>query len=209
MWHLPNAHRYRSHGKFRPSLKGLVQQNAPEAVTEVTREGFAKFQEAGDQTKASLNILTKLRGIGPATASLLLSVYDPVHTPFFSDELFRWAFYQGDGSKGWSREIKYTLKEYLEIIDRVHDLRKRLRADHQREVTAVEVEKVAYVLGREAVNGMSSVPVKSEASSKKRKLSATAGAKVNPEHAATEATEDKPSKRASGLRASARQSTRK
>lgn len=185
-----------------------MQQNAPEVVTEVTKEGFAKFQ-AGDQIKASLNILTKLRGIGPATASLLLSVYDPDRAPFFSDELFRWASYQGDGAQGWSRDIKYTLKEYLELVDQVHGLQKRLKADHQRDVTAVEVEKVAYVLDKGAVDSKSSVPDKSKASSKKRKLSATAEAEDKPRIAASEAIEEKPSKTALSSRASVRRSTRK
>lgn len=80
---------YSSHGKFRPSLKGLVQQNSEGFVKETTTAGFS-----ADSWSDSLDILTKLKGIGPATAALLLSTSDPETLPFFSDELFRWAFWE-------------------------------------------------------------------------------------------------------------------
>ena len=77
----------RKHGTFRPTLKALVQQNEAKQVESTTRKGFAEF--SGDKSTDALKTLTTLRGIGPATASLLLSVYDPDNAPFFSDELFR------------------------------------------------------------------------------------------------------------------------
>jgi len=128
---------YSSHGKFRPSLKGLVQQNSEEFVKETTTAGFS-----ADSWSDSLEILTKLRGIGPATAALVLSTSDPKTLPFFSDELFRWAFWDSKSGAGWDRKIKYSVKEYRELKEKVDDLRDRTGKG------AIEAEKVAYVLGK-------------------------------------------------------------
>lgn len=126
-----------SHGKFRPSLKGLVQQNSEQFVKETTTAGFST-----DSWSGSLDILTKLRGIGPATAALLLSTSDPETLPFFSDELFRWAFWDSKSGAGWDRKIKYSVKEYRELKEKVDELRDRIGKG------AIEAEKVAYVLGK-------------------------------------------------------------
>ena len=99
--------------------------------------------------------MTKLKGIGPATASLLLSVYEPHTAPFFSDELFRWCFFEEGKGKGWDREIKYNLKEYLDLYGKVQELRERFKKDYRRGISAVEIEKVAYVLGKQATGGSS------------------------------------------------------
>lgn len=93
-----------------------------------------------------------LRGVGPATASLLLGVYDDVKIPFFSDELFRWVMYEEGKGRGWDRSIKYTIVEYRQMFSRVKELRQRLNEEQQgREVKSLEVEMVAYVLGRRKI----------------------------------------------------------
>lgn len=98
----------------------------------------------------ALDKLTELKGIGPASASLLLSVCDPDSVPFFSDEAFHWVmagvdFAGNPGGKNWDRKIKYNRKEYGEYIKRVRGLMKRLGGD----IKAVDVERVGWVLGRE------------------------------------------------------------
>jgi len=101
-----------------------------------------------------------LKGVGPATASLLLSVLRPAEIPFFSDELFRWSVWDDEtGSakdgKGWQRKIKYNVKEYEMMLDRVHELRKRLRRGFgQRDplARAIDLERVAWVLGKEGLD---------------------------------------------------------
>lgn len=103
----------------------------------------------GKGTLASaVQLLTSLRGIGPATASLLLSVHNPDGVPFFSDELFRWVMWdeKDGGADKWKRKIKYNLKEYEELVKKVADLVGRLG------VRAVDCEKVAWVLGKEGVD---------------------------------------------------------
>ena len=125
----------------------LVKSNPAELVKDTTQDGFATYKKTKD-AMAALKILTKLRGIGPATASLLLNVQSPEEIPFFSDELFRWTHWDapGKGEHKWQRSIKYNVTEYKEILASVEGLRKRLG------VAAVDAEKVAYVLGNENVN---------------------------------------------------------
>ena len=134
-----------SHGKFRPALRGLVQQNDEATITETTRDAFLNYR-GGVSTRTAIVALSKLKGIGPATASLLLSVYDPKGAPFFSDELFRWCM--ADEEASWDREIKYTLKEYLEMFRRVGQFQDRIMEYFKADVPAVDIEKVAYVLGK-------------------------------------------------------------
>lgn len=83
-----------------------------------------------------------MKGIGPATAALLLSTGDPDKLPFFSDELFRWAFWENKSGAGWDRKIKYSVKEYCELKEKVDEMRARIGKG------AIEAEKVAYVLGK-------------------------------------------------------------
>lgn len=136
--YLINLTSERSHGTFRPSLKKLVQSNSEEFIRETTASAFS----SQDTVDARLNTLIKLKGIGPATASLLLSTLDPEGIPFFSDELFLWAFWEDKTGSRWDRKIKYTAKEYRELVAKVGELRNRL------DVSALDAEKVAYVLGK-------------------------------------------------------------
>lgn len=59
-----------------------MQSNDDALVEETTRKAFAAGVE---EPLAATKVLTALKGIGPATASLLLSVYAPTEVPFFSD----------------------------------------------------------------------------------------------------------------------------
>ncbi|GAM84253.1 hypothetical protein ANO11243_022470 [Dothideomycetidae sp. 11243] len=135
-----------SHGTFRPRLKALVESNSD--IPLATEEAFALISAAAEtpQTQsvlAALHRLTKLSGVGPATASLLLSTYRPASVPFFGDEVFRWTMWDGKGEV-WGRGIKYSVKEYGELLGRVREVADQLG------VGVREVECVAWVLGREA-----------------------------------------------------------
>lgn len=83
--------------------------------------------------------------MGPATASLLLSVYDPTKVVFFSDEAYRWLCASGNPKA----EIKYNFKEIDQLFEKSKDLMDRLQ------VTALDIEKVAYVLMKEAESAIS------------------------------------------------------
>ncbi|RBQ94098.1 hypothetical protein VDGD_00991 [Verticillium dahliae] len=130
------------HGKFRPTLMKLVTSNDSSAVSQTIQDGISTFEKTSDVAKA-LATLAKLKGIGPATASLLLAVHRPDDVPFFSDEAYYWL------CNGGKREsLKYNMKEYDELILEARALMKRL------EVSAMDVEKVSYVVMRRGDAGV-------------------------------------------------------
>ncbi|KAF4446269.1 hypothetical protein F53441_10071 [Fusarium austroafricanum] len=122
------------HGKFRPTLMNLVSSNDPIEAQRIVKRAVETYKKDAN-IEAALGVLTKLRGIGPATASLLLAVHDAPRVIFFADEAFWWLCCNGKQSP-----IKYNAKEYRTLCSRVDDLRNRL------DVQASDVEKVAYVL---------------------------------------------------------------
>ncbi|KAI1631660.1 hypothetical protein F4809DRAFT_646199 [Biscogniauxia mediterranea] len=123
------------HGKFRPTLMKLVSSNEDETVRKTIQEAMTRYWSDPEDPAQALDIITKLKGIGPATASLLLSVHDPGRVIFFSDEAFYWLCRGGNVSP-----IKYNPKEYRELHTAAQTLAKRLQ------VSATDIEKVAYVL---------------------------------------------------------------
>ncbi|KAL2136630.1 hypothetical protein VTI74DRAFT_2659 [Chaetomium olivicolor] len=136
------------HGKFRPTLMKLVSSNDPGFVKDTVQKAVKHYQDKSDVTGA-LDILTQLKGIGPATASLLLAVHDASRVIFFADEAFYWLC--GGGTKV---PLKYNIKEYTELNKRAQALTKRL------DVKAVDVERVAFVLMRESAGNTSTSPTK-------------------------------------------------
>lgn len=152
----------RKHGTFRPSLAKLVASNSEELVKTTTK---AAFNDNNTSAQDMVKQLAKnLKGIGPATAALLASCYDPENVPFFSDELFRWMHWDGihidlhdrrtplkKPGKGWSRQIGYTPREWESMALKCEHLQNRMAAI-QRPVNCLDIEKVAYVLGKENVD---------------------------------------------------------
>lgn len=128
------------HGKFRPTLMKLVSSNEPGFVKDTIQRAITLYRKKSDLPGA-LNILTQLKGIGPATASLLLAVHDPEHVVFFADEAFYWLCCNGSKAP-----IKYNQHEYIELNRQAQVLTKRLG------VKAVDVERVAFVLMRQPKN---------------------------------------------------------
>ena len=79
---------FRRHGTFRPGLANKVASNTNETITAASKEGFAYYAEKPSDITGALDKLSKpLKGVGPATASLLLAVHDPSNVIIFSDEL--------------------------------------------------------------------------------------------------------------------------
>jgi len=121
-------------------------------VEQCTRQAFETYDKDGDQwDKVVVTLAKGLRGVGPATASLLLNTYDSEKVPFFSDELFRWVMFSEGKGNGWDRKIKYSAKEYQELYSRVELLREKLGKESEKTITSVQVEMVAYVLGRRQI----------------------------------------------------------
>ena len=147
-----SANNHRTRGKYRATLIPLVTSNSSDAVESTTEEAFSLLLsdsssadsaspiDAKDLAKA-LDILCKLRGIGPATASLIASLARPDAVPFFSDELFLWATGGQD-----AKTIKYTKKEYEVLRKAVDEVVERLRTGKDTdEVDASAVERAVWV----------------------------------------------------------------
>lgn len=141
---------YSKHGTFRPNLFNLVASNPGADILSTTKAAFAIYEADNTSYAVSIKILTRLKGVGPATASLLLSCYDPVEIPFLSDDLFRYALWERKTGYGWDRKIKYSMKEYDKMYEKVRVLVVRLDTEGGEVVSALDLEKVAYVLGKEA-----------------------------------------------------------
>lgn len=112
----------------------LVSSNEESLVEDTATSALDIYSKKADAS-AAIDVLTRLRGIGPATASLLLAVHDPQNVIFFADEAFYWLCNQGKRD-----HIKYNAKEYKELHESSQKLAKRLG------VKAIDVERVAYVL---------------------------------------------------------------
>lgn len=132
----------------------LVSSNTDATATSTIAKAMASYKPSA--IPAALTTLTALRGIGPATASLLLSVHDAENVLFFSDEAFWWLCC--DGKKD---SIKYNPKEYEMLRSVAAKLMKRLG------VGAVDVEKAAYVVMKRG--GDVAAPTKGKAAPAKTK----------------------------------------
>ena len=127
----------------------LVSSNSEDVIRDTTTRAYAavssisaKSETVTDGIMEALSILTSLRGIGPASASLLLSVRFPQSVPFFSDEAYRWLTCATSGDP-WTSNIKYNAKEFRQMLEASLGLCKKLGVD------AVDVERVGWVLGHE------------------------------------------------------------
>lgn len=95
-----------------------------------------------DQIIASVKELSTLKGVGPATASYLLAAFRPKEVPIFSDEAFRWIFFEDGSGKGWDRKIEYDIREYNQFVSKMKEVSHRLGVD------PAEVEMVGFVMGK-------------------------------------------------------------
>ncbi|CAK7228248.1 hypothetical protein SBRCBS47491_006841 [Sporothrix bragantina] len=139
------------HGKFRPTLMKLVESNSESAVEATVEEAVAKYRSTVAEIKggvklsghveaalAAVKVLSTMRGIGPATASLLAAVHFPKECIFFSDEAYAWLA----GGSSHSPPSKYNIKEYEDVARGMVQLLRRLPDEYG----AQDVEQVAYVL---------------------------------------------------------------
>ncbi|KAG8532829.1 uncharacterized protein KY384_002707 [Bacidia gigantensis] len=123
----------------------LLASNSDEVIRAITKDAFSAYTANPSDPIKPLESIAKLKGVGPATASLLLSCFDHENIPFFSDEMFRWIHFEDAGVKGWDRKIGYTMKEYKSLLGKVSDLRTKLK-DGETIVTALEIEQAATVI---------------------------------------------------------------
>lgn len=152
---------------------GMIKSNPEPLVLKCASSAVSLLpSNASDFPKASLDALAPLRGVGIATASLVLSIAtagDEYEVPFYSDDTFLWLCaeeYPGSekGSKykkpNGDLNVKYNANEYRLLWDKVGELQTRLNGgigegskDGEGRVRLVDVERVAFVLRNCDVEG--------------------------------------------------------
>ncbi|KAG8550943.1 hypothetical protein GDO81_023877 [Engystomops pustulosus] len=95
-------------GKFRPRLKQLVSSNAASTVESCTRKAFQLLPDVS----AAIEELCQLKGIGPATASAVLSAGAPELSAFMADEAVE--------SVPGLFPIQYNVKHYLRYLEELN-----------------------------------------------------------------------------------------
>ncbi|OOG01148.1 hypothetical protein ASPCADRAFT_38149 [Aspergillus carbonarius ITEM 5010] len=167
------------HGIFRPALLGLIRSNPEPLVRKVTGEAFAALHgttqlDEGEEVfpAQAVDMLVKpLRGVGVATASLILSLATTEGgsggVPFYSDDVYLWVclgeYSPGLGGEAEARvqrglykrvngelNVKYDVKEYRGLWQGVKGLQRLLG-----EASCLEVEKVALVVRYRGLEGVS------------------------------------------------------
>ncbi|XP_013773319.1 uncharacterized protein LOC106458357 [Limulus polyphemus] len=101
-------------GKFRPRLMDLVKINTETAVKKTSKKAFRKLPKISD----AITALTTLKGVGPATASAILSAGYPEQVAFMADESML--------STPGVEATDYTLAEYLNYHEQIKNCSERL-----------------------------------------------------------------------------------
>lgn len=143
-------------------------------MTETTRVAFQWQSAQEPDSLGRLKTLGKLKGVGPATASLILSLLDPQEEAFMSDESWECLEALKD------RKLKYTDKDWVLWRE---EMRKRKEEEGWESMRALEKACWAYVQGKEDLersrpahsrSGIAS-PVTSASKLDKRKENDSAG----------------------------------
>lgn len=171
---------------------GMIKGNKANTVRSTTASAFKTLSATADPVtepgeafpKTSLEAVSSpLRGVGPATASLVLSIAtsdcDPDReVPFYSDHTYLWlcleAYPHAEENERRAKRlakftkpngelnVKYNMHEYRELWDAVWALRTRLNRFSKSEcakekgfgmVSCTDVEKVAFVIRHIRVSG--------------------------------------------------------
>lgn len=105
-------------GQNRPALRSMIAKLDAESVKSSSTAALSALVSPGsssrDRVEKAMAALLPLKGVGPATASLVLSLVSE-EVPFFSDEAAAEVLKPAGGRKG----LKYTIKEYWEFWDGV------------------------------------------------------------------------------------------
>ncbi|KAL4759634.1 uncharacterized protein BDW70DRAFT_161524 [Aspergillus foveolatus] len=163
------------HGVYRPTLLSMIRQNQEKTISDTTASAFSSLPASVERMdgfeaigSALLTLTTPLRGVGSATASLILSVACPEMIPFYSDDVYLWVcagvYPSSSSSSKRSKEVKpngepnvrYNIAEYRRLWEGVEGLRARLNkeADEGKRVSCKDVEKVALVVRHFDLSGL-------------------------------------------------------
>lgn len=120
-------------GKWRPRLLDFAKAHTDEDVQAASTAAFSQALKPEPDTSAALAALTKLKGVGPATASAVLAAAAPDKFPFASDEALAAVV---------SKPFRYNIKEYLQLEKQLQKkaaaLNSKSSGSHQWSVSDVE-----------------------------------------------------------------------
>ncbi|KAF8078806.1 hypothetical protein FPV67DRAFT_1466565 [Lyophyllum atratum] len=135
-------------GQNRPALRAMIKKNSVAHVKDVSERALAHALDDGDweEVKKAMDVLCELKGVGPATASLILSLLYPSVIPFFSDEATVDVLAPPGGRKG----IKYTAKTYKALYDALDTmtLSINLNAPLEDPIRRGELERIIWHVSR-------------------------------------------------------------
>lgn len=162
-------------GKFRPKLLSLIEQNSEEDVRKISEKSF---KIAKDIT-AAMKEISKLKAVGPATASAILCATNPEIYPCMADEPM--ALFPG-------LQIDYTVKNYTEFQKHLVKRAEELNQDGDSEIKWTP-HKVELALWTDVTGKKLGMNLDPELGDRRRKR------KHDTEHFAAEAVEDDKGKR--------------
>jgi hypothetical protein len=110
-------------GKNRPQLMKLIESNNENDIIQITKDAFQ------NEWPRSLKILCKLKGVGPATSTAIMSLIKE-DIPFFSDECAGLLL---------NADLKYSEKQILEYVDLMRVKAKEFN------VNVNDLEKMVFV----------------------------------------------------------------
>ena len=142
--------RNRKRGRYRPNLMSTLNLNTADIIRATTRDAFAAYESDKDNLFEAITLISTVKGVDLATASLLLSCLDPANVPFFSDHLYRYLHWDSAKFRGWDRNICHTMKEYKELYRRCQSMRQRLEKVRGESVSVIDIEMMAYALTKRA-----------------------------------------------------------
>ena len=163
------------HGKWRPRLVQLALSNPAPLVLSTTTSAYSL------EPLPAIKLLSTLKGVGPATASAILALFNPTTEPFMSDEAYE-AIGIGKAEytvKGWEKYKKAMVE----------------RKESGGWESLEELEKAAWSWGVGRKYGGMEEKVVKKSPGKRKAVEQEAGEEVV-EEAATEESTGRGSKRA-------------
>lgn len=131
-------------GKWRPRLLDFAKTCENEAIEDASKKAFEVLDQSIKTSKdnmssiiafqQALDVLCELKGLGPATASAILSAYDE-SIPFMSDEALSAVM----GSK------EYTKKAAVALITSVRRKSKELSKASGKAWSSRDIEKCLFI----------------------------------------------------------------
>jgi len=158
-----------SKGKPRWALINLLKSNQPKSVEKCSTAAF-KQSEDGNISEA-MKCFCELKGVGPATASALLSLHRDDLFAFMDDEVIECLY---DGKRG------YTLKIYLDVNKQCTEIAEKLGKNW----TSRRIGRALWTAARIAASGGDDITL-SGTSSKPRKKARSASTMKNDGHTET------------------------